>query len=108
TAAAFTALLLVGVAGSTWQAVRATQAERVALAHEDEANQQRDEAQRQRDEVRALNEKLQATQAQLRGTLYAAHMNLAQRAWEASGPERVRELFEQRRPRARESDPRGC
>jgi hypothetical protein len=112
TAAAFAALLLLlGVAASTWQAVRATQAEAAALAHErqatahaaqarekeQEAKNQRDEAQRQRDEVRALNEKL-------RSTLYASDMNLAQQAWDASGPERVRELLERHRPRPGESD----
>src|SRR5262249_29906861 len=92
TAAAFAALLLLGVAASAWQAVRATQAEAAALANEQQANahaaqanEQRDDAQRQRDEVRALNERLQRT-------LYAAHVNLAQHAWEAGGVERVREL----------------
>jgi WD40 repeat protein/serine/threonine protein kinase len=114
TAAAFGALLLLGVAASAWQAVRATQAETVALVHEQqananaaqaqekeqEANQQRDEAQCQRDEIRVLNDRLQRT-------LYAAHMNLAHNAWEAGGPERVRELLEQHRPKAGETDLRG-
>jgi serine/threonine protein kinase len=52
TAAAF-AVLLLGAAGSTWQAVRATGAEALANAHavqaqekEQEANKERDEAQR--------------------------------------------------------------
>jgi hypothetical protein len=96
TAAGFAALLVLGTVVSAWQAVRATQAETVAIAERDEkeqarqaeaqqraaavlneqvAQQVRDKAQQQRDEVRALNEKLQATQAQMRGTLYAAHMN---------------------------------
>src|SRR5215472_2638505 len=64
-AAALAALLLLGVAGSTWQAVRATEAEGVVKANavqaqenEREASLERDEAQRQRDEVKALNEKL--------------------------------------------------
>src|SRR5262249_47437956 len=64
---------------------------------EQEANQQRDDAQRQRDEVRALNEQLQRT-------LYAAHMNLAQQAWEAGGLGRVGELLEQHRPKPGETD----
>ncbi len=38
TVGAFATLLLLGVAGSTWQAVRATQAETVALANERQAN----------------------------------------------------------------------
>jgi serine/threonine protein kinase len=111
TAAAFAALLLLGVVVSSWQAVRATQAEAMAIVNEQEAkanavqaqekeqeaNQQRNEAQKQRDEVRVLNEKLQRT-------LYAAHMNLAQRAWEAGGVERVEELLELHCPKPGETD----
>ena len=68
-----------------------------------------EEAQRQRMRSRRLNEKLQATQAQLRSTLYAAHMNLAQHrlGCERSGAERVRELLEEHRPKAGETDLRG-
>ena len=127
TAAAFAALLLLGVAGSAWQAVRATQAEAVALAERDEreqarqaeaeqrvaavlneqvAQQERDEAQRQRDEVRALNQKLQATQAQLQRTLYVADMNLAQHAWEEAAVPRVLELLERHRPKPGQPDQR--
>jgi WD40 repeat protein/serine/threonine protein kinase len=65
-----------------------------------EAKEQRDVAQQQRDEVRALNERLQRT-------LYAAHMNLAQHAWEKGDPERVRELLEQQLPKAGVNDLRG-
>ncbi len=115
TAAAFAALLLLGVAASTWQAWRATQAEALAIAAEavaiaerddkEQARQaeaeQRAEAQQQRDAARALNERLQRT-------LYAAHMNLAHNAWETpTGAERVRQLLEQHRPQAGETDLRG-
>jgi WD40 repeat protein/serine/threonine protein kinase len=116
TAIGFVSLLVLGTAVSAWQAVRATQAEAVALAHEQqandnavqaqekeqEANQQRDEAHRQRDEVRALNDRL-------RRTLYAAHMNLAHNAWHwhKGGAERVQQLLEQHRPKPGESDLRG-
>jgi len=72
-----------------------------------EAQRQRDEVQRQRDEVRALNEKLLATQQQLQSTLYAAHINLAQQAWDASGPERVLQLLDQHRPKPGQADLRG-
>jgi WD40 repeat protein/serine/threonine protein kinase len=106
-AAAFAALLVLGVVASGWQAVRATQAEEQANANavqalekEQEANQQRDDAQRQRDEVRGLNERLQRT-------LYAAHMNLAHNAWDLGGVMRVRELLDQHRPKAGDADPRG-
>jgi eukaryotic-like serine/threonine-protein kinase len=114
TAAAFAALLLLGVVASGWQAVRATEAEAVAdgnAAHaqekEREANQQRDEAQKQRDEVQALNATLRETQAQLQRTLYAAHINLAQHAWEKGRSSRVLELLDQQRPKDGESDLRG-
>jgi WD40 repeat protein/serine/threonine protein kinase len=72
----------------------------VALAHEQQANQERDDAQ-------ALNTKLQATQDQLRRTLYAAHMNLAHNAWGTSSIRRVVEMLEQHRPKPGETDLRG-
>jgi WD40 repeat protein/serine/threonine protein kinase len=78
----------------------ANQQRNEAQQQRDEAQKQRDEAQRQRDEVRALNDRL-------RRTLYASNMNLAQHAWEAGGAERVRELLEQLRPKAGETDLRG-
>jgi WD40 repeat protein/serine/threonine protein kinase len=125
TAVGFVALLVLGTVVSAWQAVRATQAEAVALANERQANanavqaeekeqeanqqrneaqQQRDEAQRQRDEVKTLNEKLVAKEQELQRTLYAAHMNLAQHAWEAGGTGRVVELLEQHRPKPGDTD----
>jgi WD40 repeat protein/serine/threonine protein kinase len=114
TAAGFAALLVLGTVVSAWQAVRATQAEGVANANavqaqekEHEANQQRDEAQRQRDEVKALNDKLVAKEQQLQRILYAAHMNLAQRAWDVAAVGQVRELLEQHRPKPGETDLRG-
>src|SRR5439155_7892420 len=107
TAAGFAALLVLGTAVSSWQAVRATQAETVALASEHQANEQRDEAQQQRDEARALAEKLQATLEQLRRTTYAAHMNLAKQAWDEASIPRMVELLEQHRPKPGEPDLRG-
>jgi eukaryotic-like serine/threonine-protein kinase len=111
TAAAYAVLLLLGVAASAWQAVRATQAEAVALAAERQANdnavqaqEKEQEANKQRDEVQALNEKLKATLAQLRRTTYAVHMNLAQHTWDAGAVERVRELLDQHRPKMGETD----
>ena len=107
TAVAIAASLILGTTASAWQAVRATTAEAQANANAtqaqekaQEATTQRDEAQKQRDEVRALNEQLQRT-------LYAAHINLAQHAWEAGRVGRVVELLEQHRPKAGESDLRG-
>jgi tRNA A-37 threonylcarbamoyl transferase component Bud32 len=79
----------------------------VARANERQAIEQRDEAEQQRDEARALAEKLQAALEQLRRTTYAAHMNLAQQAWEAGRIGRVDELLAQHRPKAGETDLRG-
>jgi WD40 repeat protein/serine/threonine protein kinase len=120
-ATSFAFLLVMSVAASTWQAVRATEAETVALEKEREAehhavkaehNEQ--EAKKERDEVTALNERLKATlkelratQEQLRRTLYAAHMNLAQQAWHARGIGRTEELLNQHRPKPGETDLRG-
>jgi WD40 repeat protein len=114
TAVGFAVLLVLGTVVSSWQAVRATQAETVANASavqaqekEQEAKQQRDEAQRQRDEVKALNDKLAAKEQQLQRTLYAAHMNLAKHAWDDAAVHQVLELLEQHRPKAAETDLRG-
>src|SRR5262249_43563008 len=114
TTAAFVTVLLLGVAGSLCQAVRATQAETVANENalqaqekEQEAKQQRDEAQQQRDQVQALNAKLEATQAQLRSMLYATRMNLAQHAWEEDDISRVQELLDLHRPKPGQPELRG-
>jgi WD40 repeat protein/serine/threonine protein kinase len=110
-AAAVVVLAVVGFAGvfGQWQVALANEQkanDNAAQAQEKEreAAQQRDDAQKQRDEVRALNEQLQVTQSQLRSTLYAARMNLAQRAWEDAAVPRVRELLDQQRPKPGEPD----
>jgi WD40 repeat protein/serine/threonine protein kinase len=114
TAVAIAASLILGTTASAWQAVRATTAEAQANANATraeekahEATTQRDEAQKQRDEVQALNDKLAAKEQQLQRTLYAAHMNVAQHAWEEGNIQRVQELLEEHRPKAGESDLRG-
>jgi len=68
TTAAIILLILVGAAFSTWQAVRATVAERAALAAEDDAKSQRDRAKEAAEEARtaegeAKNERDRATEA---------------------------------------------
>jgi WD40 repeat protein/serine/threonine protein kinase len=117
-AAAFAAVLLLGVTASTWQAVRATQAETLAQANEQQATANAVQAQEKEQEANAnaakaeKNEKaakqksdeVQALNAQLRSTLYVAHINLVQRACEAGNFDRARELLEQHRPKPGESD----
>jgi serine/threonine protein kinase/WD40 repeat protein len=69
------AALLLGTVVSTWQAVRATRAEHQAVLQRDDATERRNEAAEKRHEAESARE-------QLRRTLYAAHLNLAQSAWE--------------------------
>jgi WD40 repeat protein/serine/threonine protein kinase len=121
TATAIALCLMLGMTVSAWQAIRATAAEEQAAVNEaqakanaqkaaekaNEATTQRDEAQKQRDEVRGLNDKLRAAQDELRQTLYAAHMSLAQRAWEEDTTERTLLLLGKHRPKATEPDLRG-
>ncbi|HLJ95397.1 MAG TPA: serine/threonine-protein kinase [Gemmataceae bacterium] len=104
TAVGFAALLVLGTAVSAWQAVRATQAEAVALANEQQANanataaqEKEREAGQQRDEARALAE-------ELRRITYTARMNLAQHAWEEAAVPRALELLELQRPKPGEPD----
>ena len=91
TAAAFAILLVAGVVVSTWQAVRATSAERrpsapssrrtriAAEVAKQQALEAKTEADKQRDEMRL--------------TAYASGMGLAQRAWEENNVVRARELL---------------
>jgi WD40 repeat protein/serine/threonine protein kinase len=107
TAAAFAALLLLGVAGSSWQALRATGAEAEARANAVQAQEKEREANREREEAERQRDKLRESQKQLRRALYEADMNRAQHAWDANAAEQVRELLERHRPRPGETDMRG-
>src|SRR5262245_7446317 len=99
---AVTAALVVGATVSTWQAVRAKKAERVAvekaaLAESERAtaNTERDharEAQRLADQQRDRAEQ-QRTNAER--NLYVANMHEAQTAWEQNNCGRVRQLLEE-------------
>src|SRR5262249_2663174 len=87
TAALVTVALLAGIIASIWQAVRATQAERDAVVQRDDANVQRNEATAKRHEA-------ETTREQQRRTLYAAHLNLAQAAWEGGQVGEVLQLLD--------------
>ncbi len=107
TAAAFAILLVAGVVVSTWQAVRATAAERSASAsaavaqnREHEAELARGQAELRRDELARLNE-------EMRRTHYVADMSLARVAWDESNVVLTHELLDKYRPRAGEPDLRG-
>jgi WD40 repeat protein/predicted Ser/Thr protein kinase len=87
------ALLLAGVTISTWQAVRATNAEAVAIG--------------QRNEARAASAKLRLARDELQTTLYTAQASLTQHAWDANDLVRVRDLLRQQVPAEGERDLRG-
>jgi WD40 repeat protein len=107
TAGLIALLLTAGIVASTWQAVRATQAEREAARQRDAAvtNEQKafaSEAVAQQKRQEAL-----VAQEQLRRTLYAAEMNLVQAAWEADHLPRIHELLQAQIPPAGQRDLRG-
>ena len=124
----FAAVLLLGIVLTTWQAVRATNAEaessrhyqnnleqlgivneqRVqALSLKDEAVAAHKLAETERDKVARANESLRRLTVEQRRTLYATSMNLAQAAWDAGDPPRTFELLNEQIPRPGEDDLRG-
>jgi serine/threonine protein kinase/WD40 repeat protein len=99
--------VLAGAVVATWQAVRASNAERETAAQRDVAfgNEQKALA----NEAIANQKRQEALTAQeeLRETLYAAEMNLVQAAWEADNVPRVRDLLSGQVPRSGQRDLRG-
>jgi tRNA A-37 threonylcarbamoyl transferase component Bud32 len=86
-------VLVLGVIVSTWQAVRAIQAERaqsrlLRAAQEAEANEGRATQRAESQRVRAEGQRQRAEAGE-----YAAKMSLAQQAWEQNNVARVRELL---------------
>ncbi len=100
TASLVVAALVLGTVVSTWQAFRATVAERVAENRKLEADEARNLAEQRRDELAAVNDNL-------RRANYVADMNLARVAWDENNLSRAHELLEKHRPRLGEADPRG-
>jgi WD40 repeat protein len=120
-AAGFLVLLLGGIVASACQAVRARNAESVALANERKALQAAELAKRLRNAeseqrrlaveheqiaVRERNSTL-AAKEELRETLYASEMNLVQAAAESHQYAQAVQLLEQQRPAPGQSDLRG-
>jgi len=122
------AALVVGIIGTTWQAVRAKREHRRAEVARREEVSQRAQAEQQRDralkaeqraeeqatkaETAAENERQQRTEAvQQRDlaerTLYLAHMRLAQQAWETGHFSRLTQILEAHLPRPERWDLRG-
>jgi serine/threonine protein kinase/WD40 repeat protein len=99
-AAVFAALLLVGIAVSSWQAVRATRAEDHAITERDDAEKARAAEAEQRGVAVAERDAANAARAELRRAHYAATMNLIPTAWEADNYGRALELLDDLRPKA--------
>jgi WD40 repeat protein/tRNA A-37 threonylcarbamoyl transferase component Bud32 len=93
TVAAFAALLLLGIAVSVWQAVRATQAGAVAVRERNEASLQRDHARQKAEEIRQH--------------LYVANMAQCFRAWQVHDHEGMRAFLDRQQPGPEEEDLRG-
>jgi serine/threonine protein kinase/WD40 repeat protein len=75
TAAAIAASALLAVVAQTWNLIEARAARADAVAARKEAEEERNQATEKRREAESARE-------ELRRTLYAAHLNLAQAAWE--------------------------
>ena len=93
TAAAFAILLVAGVVVSTWQAVRATSAEKVARHAELEANHQRLDALVAKQEALEAKTAADKQRDEARLAAYASGITVAQRAWEENNVVRARELL---------------
>jgi WD40 repeat protein/serine/threonine protein kinase len=99
--------LLLGTAASTWQAFRATGAEKEALVNQEAAQDQRHEADRAREQAEARSGELAALNQKLARLVYVADMNVARHAWEENNQVLALELLERHRPGPGEDDLRG-
>jgi hypothetical protein len=100
-AGAFLLLLVFGAIVSTWQAFRATVAERSARSSEEvaqdqkrEADKAREEAEQARKQAEKRRDELGIVNDNLRRVNYVADMNLARVAWGENNLARTRELLE--------------
>ncbi len=96
------ATLVLGVAVSTWQAVRATRAEREQNTQRELTDRalkgekaQRTQAEAERGRANAQARKAAEGQQQAERSLYSAKLNLVQQAWRQNNVGRVRELLKE-------------
>jgi serine/threonine protein kinase/WD40 repeat protein len=104
-------LLIIGIAATSWQALRATRAEGNALkllGEKQEALQAEAKQHKTAEEllIKAENESKahQLARAELRRNHYAAAMNLIPVAWQARNVKRVVDLLEEQRPQPGDKD----
>ncbi len=98
--AALAGLLLAGVTVSTWQAIRATRAQRIAEAAEEDALAQKGfalekerEAHAQRQLAQERERLASVSEARAQRTAYAAQMHVAQSDWDNSNLAHLREVL---------------
>jgi len=115
TTSAIAAALVAGISLTTWQAVRATNAERIASDNEEAARAAETvaraataEAIHDRDTAATANDKLERTMQLQRKTRYAAEMNLVQAAFNAKDMPQVKKLLLAQVPKPGEPDDRGA
>ncbi len=101
------AALALGLIGTTWQALHATKAGRVAQWERDRAKEERDRATAAEAFANAEKERALAAEEEARRLLYGSDMQVAWQAWELGNYKRVAELLERHRPKEAQSDRRG-
>ena len=113
-AAAIFAALIVGAAVSTWQAVRATRAERLATAAEQtavrgeqEQSRLRETAQRAQAAESTLRTQAEAAKLAARRQAYVSDLDLLQQALASNNLGRAQQMLERTRPKPGELDLRG-
>ena len=99
--------LLFGIVGTTWQAIRATGAERLAQDRLVSAEKARDEADRSRHEMQAQRDMVRRRAEELQRERYISDMHAAVLAQEDSNVDRLRVLLERNLPATNETDLRG-
>ncbi|HEY7309887.1 MAG TPA: serine/threonine-protein kinase [Gemmataceae bacterium] len=97
----FALLLLAGAAVSAWQAIRAREAESVAVEQRDaaresekETNKARQDIQKERDKVVEARRDLVRALEDFRRSLYLSEMRVAQNAWRQGDTRRVLQILE--------------
>ena len=106
-AALLLAVLLVGMAGTSWGLIWAERARAEAVQAKNTEAEQRQAADKSDRETRAANANLRVARDELRTNLYAVRFNLLQSAWEEPGVARMRELLDEQKPHEGERDLRG-
>jgi eukaryotic-like serine/threonine-protein kinase len=93
-AATVGAVLVLGIFGSTWQAIRARKAEREQSRLRQQAEVNERKAQTAQANEAQQRQRAEAGEQSAQRLLYAANLNLAQQAWEQNRVGRVRQLLE--------------